>query len=108
MKEWIRAFLIGGLIMAGETVASQIIGPEYAALGIPAEFIAAFFITGRKNKIEYFLGMVIILFAFVIVLAFTGLLLYKNKYSGNFITSLSLGLDMILAFLAIKIYSEYK
>ena len=57
MKDWVRAFLIGGFIMASEKIASQLIGPEYAALGIPAEFVAAYFMTGRDNKIEYFFGM---------------------------------------------------
>ena len=42
MKDWIRAFFIGGLIMASQKIAAQLIGPEYAAMGIPTEFIAAF------------------------------------------------------------------
>ena len=49
MKDYVQAFLIGGLIMAGQKIAAQMIGPEYAALGIPAEFIAAFFMTTRKD-----------------------------------------------------------
>ena len=50
MKDYVQAFFIGGLIMAGQKIVAQMIGPEYAALGIPAEFIAAFFLTTRKEK----------------------------------------------------------
>ena len=49
MKDYVQAFLIGGLIMAGQKIVAQMIGPEYAALGIPAEFIAAFFLTTRNR-----------------------------------------------------------
>jgi len=108
MKDWIQAFLIGGLIMAGQKIAAQMIGPEYAALGIPAEFIAAFFMTTRKDKIEYFWGMMLILSAFIFTLSITVWLLYKNEYSGNTITTISLILDMFLAFCAIKLYSTYR
>ena len=108
MKDWVRAFLIGGFIMASEKIASQLIGPEYAALGIPAEFVAAYFMTGRDNKIEYFFGMMLILSAFIFALLITAWLLIKNKHSGNVITTISLGLDMILAFIAIKLYATYR
>ena len=54
--------------MAGQKIAAQLIGPEYAAMGIPAEFIAAFFLTTRKEKIEYFWGMMLILSAFIFAL----------------------------------------
>ena len=108
MKDWIRAFLIGGLIMASQKMVAQLIGPEYAALGVPAEFVAAFFMIGRKNKIEYFFGMMLILSAFIFALLFTSWLLIKNEYSGNVITTISLALDMILAFLAIKLYTTYQ
>jgi hypothetical protein len=108
MKDWIRAFFIGGLIMAGQKIAAQMIGPEYAAMGIPAEFIAAFFLTTRKDKIEYFWGMMLILSAFIFTLSITVWLLYKNEYSGNMITTISLILDMFLAFCAIKLYSSYQ
>ncbi len=108
MKDWVRAFLIGGFIMASEKIASQLIGPEYAALGIPAEFVAAYFMTGRDNKIEYFFGMMLILSAFIFALLFTAWLLINNKHSGNVITTISLALDMILAFLAIKLYTIYR
>ena len=108
MKDWVRAFLIGGFIMASEKIASQLIGPEYAALGIPAEFVAAYFMTGRDNKIEYFFGMMLILSAFIFALLITAWLLIKNKHSGNVITTISLTLDMILAFIAIKLYATYR
>ena len=108
MKDYVQAFLIGGLIMAGQKIVAQMIGPEYAALGIPAEFIAAFFLTTRKDKIEYFWGMMLILSAFIFTLSITVWLLYKNEYSGNTITTISLILDMFLAFCAIKLYSNYQ
>ena len=108
MKDWVRAFLIGGFIMASEKIASQLIGPEYAALGIPAEFVAAYFMTGRDNKIEYFFGMMLILSAFIFALLITAWLLIKNKHSGNVITTISLAFDMILAFIAIKLYATYR
>jgi len=108
MKDWIRAFLIGGFILASEKIASQLIGPEYAALGIPAEFVAAYFMTGRDNKIEYFFGMMLILSAFIFALLITAWLLIKNKHSGNVITTISLALDMLLAFIAIKLYATYR
>ena len=108
MKDWVRAFLIGGFIMASEKIASQLIGPEYAALGIPAEFVAAYFMTGRDNKIEYFFGMMLILSAFIFALLITAWLLIKNKHSGNVITTISLALDMLLEFIAIKLYATYR
>jgi len=108
MKDWIRAFFIGGLIMASQKIAAQLIGPEYAAMGIPTEFIAAFFMTTRKDKIEYFWGMVLILSAFIFALMVTVWLLYKNEYSGNTITTISLTLNIFFAFCAIKLYSSYQ
>ena len=108
MKDYVQAFFIGGLIMAGQKIVAQMISPEYAALGIPAEFIAAFFLTTRKEKIEYFWGMMLILSAFIFALLITVWLLYKNEYSGNTITTISLILDMFLAFCAIKLYSSYQ
>ena len=108
MKDWVRAFLIGAFIMASEKIASQLIGPEYAALGIPAEFVAAYFMTGRDNKIEYFFGMMLILSAFIFALLITAWLLIKNKHSGNVITTISLAYDMFLAFIAIKLYATYR
>lgn len=108
MKDWIRAFLIGGLIMLGEKFFAGLIGPEYAALGLPTEFIAAFFMTSRKDKIEYFYGIILILFGFIITLSWLIISVYINKVSGDKIVTVAIFLWFVLSYAILKIYTDYQ
>ena len=107
MKDWIRAFLIGGLIMLGEKFFAGIIGPEYAALGLPTEFIAAFFMATRKDKIEYFYGIILILLGFIVTLSWLVISVY-NKVPGNTIVTAAIFLWFVLSYLILKFYTIYK
>ena len=106
MIDWLKAFLIGGFIMVIEKVAAELIGPEYAALGLPTEFIAAFFMFTRKDKEEYFLGILLILAGFIITLSVMIYTLYRGHLTGNEIATLSLMLWFILSFMILKFYSH--
>ena len=54
----VKSFLIGGGVIAGSKVASNIMGPELAPIvgGLPTGIIASFFLNSNATKQKYFEG----------------------------------------------------
>jgi len=107
----VKSFLIGGGVIAGSKVASNIMGPELAPIvgGLPTGIIASFFLNSNSTKQKYFEGYAYSSFVLFLAIVFIHLVTsHYKKLSVNMVSSGAFVVWAILSFLIIGAHKKGK
>ncbi len=107
----VKSFLIGGGVIAGSKVASNIMGPELAPIvgGLPTGIIASFFMNSNANKQKYFEGYAYSSFVLFLAIFFIHLITsHYKKLSVNMVSGGAFIVWAILSFLIIGAHKKGK
>lgn len=109
--EYVKAFAIGGSVIAGSKLAAEYASPALAPIvgGMPTGIIAAFFLAGDQKKREYYAGYAYSAFVlFLAILAIHLMTIRFPKMSVSAISLVALVLWAVLSYLAINYFVPKK
>ena len=109
--EYLKAFAIGGSVIAGSKLAAEYASPSLAPIvgGMPTGIIAAFFLAGDQKKREYYTGYAYSAFVlFLAIFAIHLMTIRFPKMSVSVISLVALALWAVLSYLAINYFVPKK
>ena len=109
--EYVKAFIIGGCVIAGSKFVSTVASPALAPIvgGMPTGIIASFFLQTNEKKRLYFDGY--FYSSILLALAIVAIDLFSNhnkKMDVNYISILGLIIWGILSYFAINYFIKPK